>query len=110
MYLSAVVLSFSSSGANCPEIGRGGDCPDIRGKLYGANCPRGDLSGYPLNETSKEIIHLKKGNITGINDHKGCISRPTWMYEENWVLRSLTATEIILYLHDIPCHQDLPQH
>ena len=100
-----MVLSFSSSGANCPEIGRGGIV-----QILGANCPRRNLSGYPLNETSKEIIHLKKGNITGINDHKGCISRPTWMYEENWVLWSLTAIEIIRYLHDIPCHQDLPQH
>ena len=33
--LYAVVLSFSSSGANCPEIG---------GELSGANCPRGELS------------------------------------------------------------------
>ena len=40
------------------------------------------LSGYPLNETRKEIIHLKKGNITGINDHKGGISKPTWKYVE----------------------------
>ena len=43
--LYAVVLSFSSSGANCPEIG-GGNCPDIGGELPGANCLRGELSGY----------------------------------------------------------------
>ena len=49
--LYAVVLSFSSSGANCPEIGGGivlklgGNCPDIGGELSGANCPGGELSG-----------------------------------------------------------------
>ena len=73
-------------------------------QILGANCT-GRVVRIPF-----EIIHLKKGNITGINDHKGCISQPTWMYEENWVLWSLTAIKIILYLHDIPCHQDLPQH
>ena len=29
-----MVLSFSSSGANCPEIGEG-DCPDIGGVVWG---------------------------------------------------------------------------
>ena len=24
----------------------GGNCPDIGGELSGANCPRGELSGY----------------------------------------------------------------
>ena len=46
-----------------------------------------------MNETSKEKIHLMKGNITGINDHKGCISQPTWKYSmwRHWALWSLTA-------------------
>ena len=27
--------------------GGGGKCPDVGGELSGANCPRGELSGYP---------------------------------------------------------------
>ena len=44
--LHAVVLSFSSSGANCPEIG---------GELSGTNCPRGGLSGYHTTPTVRGI-------------------------------------------------------
>ena len=45
-----MVLSFSSSGANCPEIGGelsrywGGIVQILGGELSGANCPRGELS------------------------------------------------------------------
>ena len=31
----------------------GGNCPDIGGELSGANCPRGELSGYPQHWCSR---------------------------------------------------------
>ena len=52
--LYAVVLSFSSSGANF-VLKLGGNCPDIGGELSGTNCPRGGLSGYHTTPTVRGI-------------------------------------------------------